>query len=146
LKSPGQPLNAETRAFFELRLGRDLADVRFHNDLSRPLRTDAARSSIHRRKLVHSDCAPGRPTDTSNFITNLDVDLGAGKLTFTWSSGTAETWPCTGHPGVTHTGPDTVGDKCSIKHTSLKVDKKGQVDGMAWFYRLCQHRTAHWIP
>lgn len=78
-------------------------------------------------KVVHGDCAPGGPADPTNFITNLDVDLGAGKLTVTWSNGNSETWPCTGHPGVTPTGTDVVGDKCSKSHTNLKKD------GMAWF-------------
>jgi hypothetical protein len=79
------------------------------------------------KKVIHGDCSPSGPADESNFITNLDVDLGAGKLTVTWSNGNAETWPCTGHPGVTPTGADVVGDKCGKSHTNLKKD------GMAWF-------------
>jgi hypothetical protein len=78
-------------------------------------------------KVVHGDCSPSGPADPSNFITNLDVDLGAGKLTVTWSNSNVETWPCTGHPGVTPKGSDIVGDKCGKSHTNLKKD------GMAWF-------------
>jgi len=32
LRSPGQPLDAQTRAFMEPRFGHDFADVRIHHD------------------------------------------------------------------------------------------------------------------
>jgi outer membrane protein OmpA-like peptidoglycan-associated protein len=39
LRSPGQPLDAATRAFFEPRLGQDFSGVRVHNDVQASLST-----------------------------------------------------------------------------------------------------------
>jgi Domain of unknown function (DUF4157) len=79
------------------------------------------------KKVTHDDCGPSGPADTSNFITELKVNLKSGQVQATWSNGGVDTWPCTGHPGVTPTKDDVVGVKCTAAHTNLKKD------GMAWF-------------
>ena len=57
LRSPGQPLNAATRAYFEPRFGRDLGGVRVHNDdlAMRSARDVAARAYAVGQNIVFGD-------------------------------------------------------------------------------------------
>jgi hypothetical protein len=63
LRSPGQPLDAESRAFFEPRFGRDLSDIRIHADAraAESAREAGARAYAYGRHIVFGDghYAPG---------------------------------------------------------------------------------------
>jgi len=59
LRTAGQPLEPETRAFFEIRLGHDFSQVRVHNDVQ------AAQSA--------------RATDAVAFTVGQDIAFGEGK-------------------------------------------------------------------
>lgn len=57
LRSPGQPLNADTRAFFEPRFGRDLSEVRVHTDAraAESARDVNARAYTSKRQIVFAN-------------------------------------------------------------------------------------------
>jgi len=82
-------------------------------------------------KAVRDDCGTSGPADRSNFITLLEVSISDRTVIPHWgtaaSSKPAGAWPCSPRPGVTPTGRDVVGTKCSIAHTNRHRD------GMAWF-------------
>ncbi len=61
-----------------------------------------------------------KPINTKNYITSLNVSLGARKVTAKWLSGIVNKWECSPNPSKTPKGKDKVGVKCGINHTSYK--------------------------
>ena len=90
-------------------------------------------------KVVSSDCSSGEPDDPSDYITDLNVSLSGRTVNAKWSKSKPTQWTCSPRPGTTPTGPDVVGDKCSIKHTNVPKKKGRKPDGMAWFTAFKSH-------
>ena len=80
-----------------------------------------------RPRAVRDDCGDSGPVSETRFITHLEVSVSGHTVVATWSDGHHDTWPCSANSGITPTGGDTVGHKCTINHTNRRRD------GMAWF-------------
>ena len=114
-----------------------------NTDKGKKKKTKADRSNVcpagdcpqaKQKKMTNNDLAESAAVNKTQFITNLDVKIGAGEVNVTWSDGNKETWPCSANPRVTpKTTTEVVGLKGTKDHTNAKKDKKGNVDGMAWF-------------
>jgi hypothetical protein len=70
LSSPGQPLDAETRAFFEPRFGHDFSDVRAHTDAiaARSARAVDARAYTFASHIAFADGAYNPQTDEGRHL------------------------------------------------------------------------------
>lgn len=78
LQSPGQPLDAETRAFFEPRFGHDFSGVRVHTDAKA---AESARAVNARAYTVGQEVVLGAPYDRAG--TSSNRSLLAHELTHT---------------------------------------------------------------
>src|SRR5262245_41568044 len=96
LNSPGQPLDAETRGFFEPRFGRDFSNVRVHTD------TKAAESA--------------RAMNALAYTVGQDVVVGAGQ----YAPGTNEGRKLLAHE-LTHVAQQGSGDS-SEQEADLAAD------------------------